>query len=105
MGKAVVSTTVGAEGLPVVDGTHLSLADEPQAFASTVIDLLRHRERRARLETAAGARARAQCDWSAVAGSLEDALVNIADRGSRTADSIADSRTSHPSEINLKSAI
>jgi sugar transferase (PEP-CTERM/EpsH1 system associated) len=87
MGKAVVSTTVGAEGLPVTDGTHLSLADEPQAFASTVIDLLRDRERRARLETAARALVLERYDWSAVAGSLEDALAAIAARGLRTAHS------------------
>ncbi len=30
MGKAVVSTTVGAEGLPVTDGEHVLLADEPR---------------------------------------------------------------------------
>ena len=30
MGKAVVSTTVGAEGLPVTDGEHLLLADDPR---------------------------------------------------------------------------
>ena len=29
MGKAVVSTTIGAEGLPVTDGEHVMLADEP----------------------------------------------------------------------------
>ena len=31
MAKAVVSTSVGAEGLPVTDGEHVWLADEPQA--------------------------------------------------------------------------
>ena len=30
----VVSTRVGAEGLAVVDGTHLLLADQPASFAS-----------------------------------------------------------------------
>ena len=43
MGKAVVSTTVGAEGLPVADGEHLLLADEPRAFARAVVRLLRDR--------------------------------------------------------------
>ena len=100
MGKAVVSTRVGAEGLPVADGEHLLLADEPQAFASTVIDLLRDGERRARLETAARALVLERYDWSAVAGSLEEALVNIAGCGLRVADSIADSRTGQPSETH-----
>ena len=29
----VVSTTIGAEGLDALDGVHLLLADEPEAFA------------------------------------------------------------------------
>jgi glycosyltransferase involved in cell wall biosynthesis len=83
MGKAVVSTTVGAEGLPVTDGGHLLLADEPRAFARAVVDLLRDTSRRARLEAAARALVVERYDWSAVAGALETALVDIADRGSR----------------------
>jgi polysaccharide biosynthesis protein PslH len=91
MGKAVVSTTVGAEGLPVTDGRHVMLADEPVSFARAVVRLLREADTRARLATAARALVVEQYDWSAVAGALESALVNIADRGLRTADSIGDS--------------
>ena len=40
MGKAVVSTGVGAEGLPLVSGEHFLAADDPEAFARTVIRLL-----------------------------------------------------------------
>ena len=36
----VVSTTVGAEGLDAVDGTHLLLADNPADFANAVERLL-----------------------------------------------------------------
>jgi glycosyltransferase involved in cell wall biosynthesis len=46
MGKAVVSTRVGAEGLPVTDGLHLALADDPLDFAGRVLGLLRNPERR-----------------------------------------------------------
>jgi glycosyltransferase involved in cell wall biosynthesis len=38
---AVVATSKGAEGLDVVDGKHLLLADTPQAFAQAVVRLLR----------------------------------------------------------------
>ena len=92
MGKAVVSTTIGAEGLPVTDGEHLMLADEPRTFARAVLDLLRDSERRARTESAARALVVERYDWSAVAGSLEEALTRIADCGLRIADSIVDSR-------------
>ena len=40
MGRAVVSTTVGAEGLDVVPDRHIVLADEPRAFAESVLRLL-----------------------------------------------------------------
>jgi glycosyltransferase involved in cell wall biosynthesis len=39
-GKAVVSTTLGIEGIPVSDGRHLLLADTPEAFAAAVLSLL-----------------------------------------------------------------
>jgi polysaccharide biosynthesis protein PslH len=40
MEKAVVSTTVGAEGLPLTDGVELLLADKPAAFARAVVRVL-----------------------------------------------------------------
>jgi glycosyltransferase involved in cell wall biosynthesis len=46
MGKAVVSTTVGVEGLPLVPGEHYLKADDPAAFASAVAGLLRDPLRR-----------------------------------------------------------
>jgi sugar transferase (PEP-CTERM/EpsH1 system associated) len=78
MGKAVVSTTVGAEGLPVRDGEHVAIADEPHAFARAVVGLLRDPARRASLEATARALVMAHYDWSAVAGELESALERFA---------------------------
>ena len=49
MRKAIVSTTVGAEGLPVSNGEHLLLEDTPANFAAAVIRLLDSTEERARL--------------------------------------------------------
>ena len=40
MEKAVVSTTVGAEGLPLTDGVELLLADEAATFADAVVRVL-----------------------------------------------------------------
>jgi polysaccharide biosynthesis protein PslH len=40
MEKPTISTTVGAEGLPVRDGIELLLADVPQAFADAVVKVL-----------------------------------------------------------------
>ena len=41
MGKAVVSTSLGAEGLEVVDGKHLFIADRPGDFAGRGKDFLK----------------------------------------------------------------
>lgn len=45
-GTPVVSTSIGAEGLPVKDGEHLLLADEAAAFARAVSRLLACKELR-----------------------------------------------------------
>jgi sugar transferase (PEP-CTERM/EpsH1 system associated) len=82
MGKAIVSTAVGAEGLPVSAGLHLLLADEPEAFARGVVRLLQNRTERARLGDAARHLVVEQYDWSAVIGHLEHALLAAAGRGS-----------------------
>jgi sugar transferase (PEP-CTERM/EpsH1 system associated) len=74
MGKAVVSTTVGAEGLPIIAGRHALIADEPRAFADAVVSLLRDRAHRAALARAARSLVVAHYDWSAVGGELDDAL-------------------------------
>lgn len=44
MGVPVVSTTIGAEGLPVSDGQEILIADEDEAFADAVLRLLDDRE-------------------------------------------------------------
>ena len=92
MGKAVVSTTIGAEGLPVTDGEHVLLADEPATFARAVVNLLRDVDHRRQLEAAARTLVVEKYDWSSVAGALERALQVIADCGMRNADSLRDSQ-------------
>lgn len=52
-GKAIVSTRIGAEGIPVQDGVHCRLADEGSAFADAVIELLHDERRRAALQAEA----------------------------------------------------
>ena len=41
LGRRVVSTSIGCEGLDVRDGVHLSVADTPDEFARRVVLLLR----------------------------------------------------------------
>ena len=77
MGKAVVSTTVGAEGLPVTPGQHIVIADEPQTFAKAVVRLIREDETRRRIEIEARKLVVERYDWSAVARDFEDALERV----------------------------
>ncbi len=88
MGKPVVSTTVGAEGLPVEPGADVIIADSPHKFAEAVVRLFRSEEERTRIGEAGRRLVAEQYDWSAVFGHLEQAL-EAAARGSRQHDTPA----------------
>ena len=78
MAKAVVSTTVGAEGLPVTSGRDIEIADEPARFAHSVVHLMRDHEARRAIEAAARQLVVERYDWSAVAQDFEHALLKAA---------------------------
>ena len=63
--KAVVSTTIGAEGLDIHNGSDIILADDPRAFSQAVVTLLRDPDQRRRYEQAA-AQTAARHDWPAI---------------------------------------
>lgn len=71
-GVPVVTTSFGAEGLPVADGVHLRVTDGAEAFASHIGDLLSDRALRIRLADAASELVRARFTWSARAAALAD---------------------------------
>lgn len=50
MGKAVVSTRIGVEGLPVVDGENVVLADSAEELAGAIVELLSDDRRRRAVE-------------------------------------------------------
>src|SRR4029453_7234409 len=78
MAKAGVSTTIGAEGLPVTDGQDIVIPDEPAAFAPAAPSRPTDRSRRRSLEQAARDLVVTHYDWAAVAGQLEQALAETA---------------------------
>jgi len=49
MGRPIVSTTLGVEGLHVSSGEHLLIADTPNEFSNAMCDLSANEERRSRL--------------------------------------------------------
>jgi glycosyltransferase involved in cell wall biosynthesis len=73
MGKATVSTTVGAEGLDVTHGRDIVLADDPVTFADSIVTLLNDEQTRRRYEAAAAATA-GQYDWGVIASRFVDVL-------------------------------
>jgi glycosyltransferase involved in cell wall biosynthesis len=80
-GKAVVSTTIGAEGLDVHHGHDIMLADDPRSFAQAVIMLLRDPELRRRYENAAAETA-ARYDWPAIGERFSEVLQSAVEKKS-----------------------
>lgn len=71
MGKAVVSTTVGAEGLAITPDRHAAIADEPDAFSRAVIALLQEPARRHALGQAGRRLVDTRYSWEQVAGDFD----------------------------------
>jgi polysaccharide biosynthesis protein PslH len=69
-GKAIVSTSVGAEGIGCTDGKNILIADDAQLFAQHVITLLQDSERRKSLETNAADYAGTEFDNNKVVSRL-----------------------------------
>jgi sugar transferase (PEP-CTERM/EpsH1 system associated) len=67
-GKAVVSTTIGAEGLDYVDGENIIIADGADEFARSVIGILGDRERREAIGRSARSFVVENCSWESVSG-------------------------------------
>jgi polysaccharide biosynthesis protein PslH len=74
-GRAIVSTSLGWEGLPDVrPGEHLLVADDPQRFAAEVVRLLRDPPLRAQLAARARELAVLEYDWRGL-GDRQEALL------------------------------
>ncbi len=71
MAKPVVSTTIGAEGLPLTPGTHFLQADAPSDFAAAVVGLLRDAPRRRELGEAGRRLVEERHGWPGVAREFE----------------------------------
>ena len=77
MQKAVVSTTVGAEGLNLVDRQEIVLADRPNQFADSVIELLSDSERRQNLGLKGRERVEQDYGWSSIGHKLRQVYQNL----------------------------
>jgi glycosyltransferase involved in cell wall biosynthesis len=71
MGRPVVSTSVGIEGLDIAPEEHFLAADTAEDFAVAILRLLADPSERARLAAAARARLEARFSWAHVARQFE----------------------------------
>ena len=74
LGKAMVSTRLGAEGLTFADGSEIALADEPAALAAAVAHLLERPAARAAMGAAARRRVEEEYSFEALRSALRKAL-------------------------------
>jgi sugar transferase (PEP-CTERM/EpsH1 system associated) len=79
MAKPVVSTTVGAEGLPVREGRELLIADDPERFAQAVVSVLTDAQLAKRIGEQAHLYVNEQFGWERAAS----AFAHICERAAR----------------------
>ena len=77
MEKAIVSTRVGAEGLPLTDREHIYLEDDPEEFARAVLKLLRDEEERQKIGKQARQYVYENFRWEKVADVFADICESV----------------------------
>jgi len=83
MGKAVVATQVGAEGLPIVSGQHFLQADSPADFAQAVVTLLKDAAHRHSLGIAGRRLVEERYSWTQVTRQFEAHCEEVVARHAR----------------------
>ena len=71
--RAIVSTSMGAEGLKIETGNQMILADTPQNFSEAVLMLLQYPESRVEMGQRAADHVRKHFDWEAIIPRIEAA--------------------------------
>lgn len=77
MGKAVVSTSLGCEGLAAVDGENILVRDDPRAFGEAVVSVLTDARLRERLERNARQTVEQRYSWDMIGERLRAAYHEI----------------------------
>jgi sugar transferase (PEP-CTERM/EpsH1 system associated) len=80
LGRPVVSTSIGCEGLDVSDGQHLLVADTPEEFAEKTRRLLTEPALRRTIKEKARELVTERFDWNAIARDLMDVYARVAAR-------------------------
>ena len=83
MEKAVVSTAVGEEGLNLIGGDEIIIADEPARFADAVVQLIEDKQMRRRLGENGWKRVEADYDWRRIGEKLHQLYESVVTNHSR----------------------
>jgi sugar transferase (PEP-CTERM/EpsH1 system associated) len=78
MGKPVVSTTIGAEGLPLTQSRDVLIADRPAEFSDAIVHLLTNDDARLRLGRAARELVEQRFSWRSVAECVDEIVTRVA---------------------------
>lgn len=70
----IISTTIGAEGLDAVDGTHALLRDDPKEFAEATLELMNNSSLKKKLAENAYQFVREEYDWRTIGRRIDAAF-------------------------------
>ncbi len=77
LGRPVVSTSLGAEGIEVIDGEHIIIRDDADQFADAVVKLLTDEQKCDELSRNARALAEKNYSWPNVAGKFSEVIEKL----------------------------
>ena len=77
LGRPVVATSKGAEGLEVTHGHDILIADDPTTFADCILRLLAHPSLREPMAQAARQTVEEKYDWRIIGRRLDALLCNV----------------------------
>jgi glycosyltransferase involved in cell wall biosynthesis len=83
MGKAIVSTSIGCEGIDVTDGVDIVIADSARDFATKTIQLLRDRTMRDEIGRNARKKAIERYSWTTIYPELDYVYREVAGKGNQ----------------------
>jgi glycosyltransferase involved in cell wall biosynthesis len=78
---AIVATRTACEGIDVVDGVHVLLRDDPEAYAGAILELMEDEEKALALGRAGRKLVESRYAWSAIVPILVDDLRAVIERG------------------------
>ena len=88
MGKPVVATSIGCEGLEAIDGENILIRDDPKAFAQAIVSVLEDRQLARRLGEGGRARVEQRYSWDVIGEELIRTYLDVANVDSRDSTSL-----------------